>query len=308
MLRFFKFLATGAASASFLSPAIALADPPKASHPPLGPYTSAQVAALVSLAESQWSGNPCAGSVAVYPLTTAQAIAGGETDVADGFVHGSYAGTGSCDVFIVTDRHNGWIAAGVCSLLVHEIGHLGGLGHSDDPASIMAAVFENTVTCNAQADDAVHAVAPPAEQPDTSTGAEPSAWPPVRIVWARLDASGSLAMRLGKRDVADQLTIRFYRHGAGEFSRSHLLTTATAHVRRSFESGSPDVVVRAPRGWQWATLQLTGDGPRPGKVFTLRRGSLDNLAPAADEEFGVERGARPAPGLVGGGCVNPLRS
>jgi hypothetical protein len=91
----------------------------------------------VAVADAHWPLSPCHGRVSVVSATDEQIVAWtGEASAGAGA-----SVDGSCRVFVAWDL---WSARPVrqrCRLLEHEFGHLAGVDHSLNPASVMFPVI-----------------------------------------------------------------------------------------------------------------------------------------------------------------------
>ena len=95
---------------------------------------AARLAEFLPLARAAWPGSPCAGRETIH--VHADAALADEAPVVTGNLHDALDGMAApstCEVWL-----SGGLAAGrFCTVLVHEMGHLAGRGHTDVPADVM---------------------------------------------------------------------------------------------------------------------------------------------------------------------------
>jgi hypothetical protein len=89
--------------------------------------TESRVQDLLPVARAHWPDSPCAGREVVAVTRGLRTVQG---DPAMGM---AWVGDGGCRVEI----RSGLTDYELCTVLVHELGHLAGQAHSDDPASPM---------------------------------------------------------------------------------------------------------------------------------------------------------------------------
>lgn len=104
-----------------------------------------------------WTNSPCAGRervVLISDLTSPQGVRVAGLSYVDGSCVFAIDSTTALTDQIVT-----------CEIVAHELGHLSGLGHSDDPTNIMAPVIPSWQPC----DDFVATLAPAPSAPTIGT-------------------------------------------------------------------------------------------------------------------------------------------
>lgn len=90
------------------------------------------------IADSYWPASPCHGRVRVIPVPEQRFAGYWHTDTA-----GMLSTPWDCTIEVDFSRYTGIPWRAVCRTLVHEYGHLAGLEHSPDRASVMfAQVFD----------------------------------------------------------------------------------------------------------------------------------------------------------------------
>jgi Homeodomain-like domain-containing protein len=106
---------------------LAMTAPAGASWP--APLTDeAKLAAYLPIARASWPGSPCQGREVVHLRADAELAADDAIDHVDSYGRGI---PDTCEVFL----HSNLGALGFCSVLAHELGHLAGYGHTDDPTT-----------------------------------------------------------------------------------------------------------------------------------------------------------------------------
>jgi hypothetical protein len=99
---------------------------------------SPSTVAAQRIAIAHWGVNPCGGTVAIGWTTQADrvnAVAHWSSPVPD------TGPVGHRDCSIAFNRRESFTWPKFCTVVVHEYGHLIGLGHSSDPDDVMAAVY-----------------------------------------------------------------------------------------------------------------------------------------------------------------------
>lgn len=115
--------------------AIALLIPTAAAHanvpapPALGQFTSDQVAAAEQAAQQTWPGNPCTNRIQIIAVPFDGKTIGWVDWV-------NQAVSGNCTMHASVDYRYGGLDE-VCTLSAHELGHMLGLVHVDDPDDVM---------------------------------------------------------------------------------------------------------------------------------------------------------------------------
>lgn len=106
--------------------------------PSIGRFDSATVTRALEVADASWSPNVCAGASHAKPITSADALTMFNVDNAYGFVAAREAASDPCGFWLVSDAFGHMTAAGLCSVMAREVGHLLGLGHNEaDPTDVM---------------------------------------------------------------------------------------------------------------------------------------------------------------------------
>jgi hypothetical protein len=94
----------------------------------------ARLAMFLPVARAAWPGSPCAGRETVFLHADAELRA--EAPILTGNPHDALDGMASpstCEAWL----SSGLPAAKFCTVLVHELGHLAGRGHTDTPGDVM---------------------------------------------------------------------------------------------------------------------------------------------------------------------------
>lgn len=285
-----------ALSALALFPAAAAATDPQ---PAIGPFDSATVTKALDVAATLWSPNQCAGRTYVTPVTEQVAAEAYKTTNAYAFAWPLSDRHPDCQVFMVIEPTSRVSAAGLCSIMAHEIGHLLGNEHTpDDPAYIGQIMFPaytaDQPPCTA-AFPSPSQSAPPASPPDAGTDDTlddhfvPYAATP-HLMAVQSKSRHRVALALNNPNALGRVVVTFYRRGfvlgcGGGVCNPWDLGGRIA--RRSAPlTGSTWPTVSAPRRWTIATVQIKEPGTRAGVVaaFTPDRVKRD-LPPRAGCEF-----------------------
>ncbi|MGE0363735.1 MAG: matrixin family metalloprotease [Vicinamibacterales bacterium] len=284
---------TLALSALALLPTAAIAaDPP----PAVGNFPPATVAATLAVADNAVSPNPCAGREKIVPVSPQEAqyaYAMNPTVLGFAQIGGDYRG--DCIVHLIPDNLASSTAALLCSVIAHEIGHLTGRYHSDDPNDLMYPMVPVIAPCAAAFPAPVTAPRPP-----VTTAAPPAPPAPAPVVTAPADdtlasdfrepfaATASLvdAWSLGAHRVRllldnhddGKLIVTYYRRGMILGGHARKLTPWDLHGRVARVTvpltNSGFVQVRSPHEWQIATLQIKQPGTRQGIITGVLRSRL----------------------------------
>lgn len=120
---------------AFASPASAT-DAPPAAHWPAGGST---LRAALAIGAEHWGMTPCRGRVAVTwaPLGAATNARSSWANDADPYAQPS----SNTDCAIALSTQVDWDWPKLCSVVVHEAGHLDGHEHADDPDDVMYPVY-----------------------------------------------------------------------------------------------------------------------------------------------------------------------
>jgi hypothetical protein len=143
-------LAMLTAIASLTGSALAIAAPGDPAPQDRWPVGGAAIATAMEIAATHWAAVPCSGRVDVRWAPLAAGVGGRSTWAYagdDGFR--SPARNTDCEIELSTLEDWDW--AKVCTVLVHEVGHLTGHRHADDPHDVMnAAYVEPVADCAAE--------------------------------------------------------------------------------------------------------------------------------------------------------------
>ena len=111
----------------------------------------------LNVAQQHWGSLPCGGQVAYRWIDEDPAVNAT-----------AYWSPGFTNCEIVFNRNAGMDWAKFCTILTHELGHLHGRGHSDDPSDLMSAYYSGPIAAcgggsapaSAASDDAYEEEAP----------------------------------------------------------------------------------------------------------------------------------------------------
>lgn len=136
------------------------------------PTDSAEFASALNVATQHWGGMPCGGQVSF-----------GWRDEDPAVNATAYWSTGFTNCEIVFNRAAGMSYAKFCTVLTHELGHLHGRGHSENPDDLMSPYFSSSLpACGGDAGAAASEDAAYAEEAPT----DPEAYQGVRMTKRQL--------------------------------------------------------------------------------------------------------------------------
>jgi len=108
-----------------------------ASAPERWPATGAAVAKAMTIADAEWGTVPCGGQVTIVWHRLTPALNARSTWAYQGDdLYGAPATNTDCEIELSAAMPD-WDWVKLCSVIVHEVGHLTGHRHSSDRASIM---------------------------------------------------------------------------------------------------------------------------------------------------------------------------
>jgi hypothetical protein len=146
-------------------PGIALADDARAASPAARwPATGTAVQTATSLAAERWGFSPCGGRVNVTwaALSAGLNAEASWTNELDPYLQPSR--NGDCAVVLSTGQDWDWPK--LCSVVIHELGHLAGHDHVDDPEDVMYFTYVQPIPeCLATPEPVQAAVTAPAATP-----------------------------------------------------------------------------------------------------------------------------------------------
>jgi hypothetical protein len=94
---------------------------------------AARLSRFLPLARAAWPGSPCAGREVVHLAGDAVLRAEAPAIAGPGEALNGMAAPDTCEVWLAS----GMSARTFCTVLVHELGHLAGRGHTDVPGDVM---------------------------------------------------------------------------------------------------------------------------------------------------------------------------
>ncbi|HEY6761157.1 MAG TPA: matrixin family metalloprotease [Baekduia sp.] len=161
-----------AALALVLTPAAARADLPAARWPAGG----STLRAALALGAEHWGMQPCRGKVAVSWTSRLRAPTNAQSSWAnatDPYLQPSF----NTDCSIALSLGTDWDWPKLCTVVIHEVGHLTGHDHVDDPTDIMYyAYLQPAPECTATPEP-VETGPPTPPPPAPATAAKPPAAP-----------------------------------------------------------------------------------------------------------------------------------
>ena len=104
------------------------------------PVGGAALATAADLAAAHWGATPCRGRVTVTWVALAPGVNSAADWAYDGTdPYGTPKRNSDCTIRLSTAA--GWDWPKLCTIVVHEVGHLDGHDHRDDPHDVMAAQY-----------------------------------------------------------------------------------------------------------------------------------------------------------------------
>jgi hypothetical protein len=107
------------------------------------PVTGTAIRTAMSLGAEHWGFSPCRGRVAVawVPLSAGLNAESSWTNDVDPFLQPSR--NGDCDITL--SLRDDWDWPKLCTVVVHELGHLAGHDHVDDPDDVMYPTYMRAI-------------------------------------------------------------------------------------------------------------------------------------------------------------------
>lgn len=148
---------------------IAIAASAASAQPPaIAGYSPTDVQKALDVADAHWTPNACAGRTEIRLVPPAATTTGTHSSVRAGAAVLGDAYRGSC-VIEINDGTSMTLAM-LCTLIQHEQGHLLGLEHTDNPASVMYPLLQApTLDCQ-QAFPPNYGLPTPTEATPTTAG------------------------------------------------------------------------------------------------------------------------------------------
>lgn len=179
-------------------PAAALADSPPSDQ--LFPLGGPSIVKARSIAVAYWGVTPCDGDIAVKWAALPTGVNALSTWWNQVAAYGNATGNRQCLVTLNPAESFDWPM--LCTVLVHEYGHLSGHQHSTDPADVMYPTYSDPIAqCSESADPNPQAPAPASSTfagTDPAAGALPAGAPRHKAPRHHSDANRSSRKRATK--------------------------------------------------------------------------------------------------------------